>query len=92
MDINDFQGLFKFKLVIPALYLISWAMMFTGPYFFSVAYQTISFGFLVYLAIKVSIMFFIAIMAFFRTQKVLNRVEEAQSSGSFHSRIPDPDK
>ena len=35
MDIRDFEGLTKFKLIIPAVYIISWISMFMGPSLFA---------------------------------------------------------
>ena len=41
MDINDFKDSFKYKLLIPGVYLLSWILMFTGPTFFQAEYQNI---------------------------------------------------
>lgn len=42
MDLRDFQGLTRYKIIIPLLYVISWICMFAGPSFFPVVYQNIS--------------------------------------------------
>jgi hypothetical protein len=39
MDLADFQGLFKFKLLIPTIYILSWIGVFLGPSLFPVTYQ-----------------------------------------------------
>jgi hypothetical protein len=36
MDINDFKDNFKYKLFIPFLYFLNWALMFVGPSFMQV--------------------------------------------------------
>ena len=36
MDIEDFEGLTKYKIFVPALYVLSWISMFTGPSFFPI--------------------------------------------------------
>lgn len=39
MDISDFEGNFKFKLIIPALYVLNWIFIFLGPSVVPIAYQ-----------------------------------------------------
>jgi hypothetical protein len=34
MDIKDFQGLTKFKFIIPTLYVCAWISMILGPTLF----------------------------------------------------------
>jgi len=34
MDINDFKGLRKFKIIIPTLYICGWICMIFGPVYF----------------------------------------------------------
>lgn len=33
MDSDDFEGVYKFKLIIPIIYVISWVLMLTGPFY-----------------------------------------------------------
>lgn len=56
MHIKDFQGMFKFKIFIPALYLTSWFMMVMGPLLFDTAYQLICFGAILYFVVKAAMM------------------------------------
>ena len=69
MDIRDFDGMFKYKLVIPALFIISWISMFAGPAFFPALYQKIAIGIIIYLVFKVFtlaiIMIYINIKAYY---------------------------
>jgi hypothetical protein len=59
MDIRDFEDIFKFKLVLPAMYIISWISMFLGPSLFHVVYQRICFIILIYMGIKLVMFGFI---------------------------------
>ncbi len=76
MDINDFKDNFKYKLILPFLYIVSWALMFVGPTFIQVQYQKICIFFLSYLCIKSTIMAIIAVIGFYKSTKILNKVEE----------------
>lgn len=58
MDIRDFEGLTKFKVIIPALYILSWIAMFMGPSLFPVAYQKYSIVMLLYILGKIMMTFF----------------------------------
>jgi hypothetical protein len=53
MDIRDFEGLTKFKLLIPILYVINWVCMIVGPSFFPIVYQKICIGFMLYVLYKI---------------------------------------
>ena len=53
MDIRDFEGLTKFKLIIPILYVISWVCMVVGPSFFPTIYQKICIGCFLYVLYKI---------------------------------------
>lgn len=39
MDIKDFKGLAKFKLLIPGIYILSWIGMIFGPSCFPYVYD-----------------------------------------------------
>jgi hypothetical protein len=73
MDINDFKDNFKYKLVIPFIYIISWALMFIGPTFIQVQYQKICIIALSYLCMKSAFMVGIAVVAFFKSHSLLNK-------------------
>ena len=30
MNLKDFKGMFKYKLIVPTLFIISWVLMFVG--------------------------------------------------------------
>lgn len=52
MNIKDFEGTFKYKLIMPSVYILSWISMIAGPLFFPLAYQTFIVGCICYLAYK----------------------------------------
>ena len=55
MDIKDFEGLTKFKLIVPGLYILSWVSMFLGPNIYPIEYQKYSIIMILYLIIKIMI-------------------------------------
>lgn len=71
MDIADFQGLFKFKLIIPALYVFSWIAVFLGPSLFPVVYQRYCIGLWIFLLLKMCYLFFNMLVILARTYNTL---------------------
>ena len=58
MDIRDFEGLTKYKIIVPVVYIISWISLFLGPYFYPVPYQNFTIAILLLIIINVSQVFF----------------------------------
>ena len=52
MDITDFDNTYKYKFFLPILYVVNWALMFTGPFFFPVAYQLFCFCVILFMGFK----------------------------------------
>lgn len=75
MDIRDFENIYKYKLILPALYIISWICMFLGPSLFPVVYQRICFIILCYLAVKVVSFGFINLVLLIGNWRILNRAQ-----------------
>jgi len=73
MDIADFKDNYKYKLFIPFVYIINWALMFVGPTFIQVQYQKICILILLYLSFKSTVMTIIAVIAFFKSWAIMNR-------------------
>jgi len=73
MDIRDFEDIYKFKLILPALYIISWISMFLGPSLFPVVYQRICFGILIYMGIKMLSFGFINFVLLVENWRIVNR-------------------
>ena len=74
MDINDFKGLTKFKVIIPSIYIFSWLTMLTGPVFFDYIYSRFCIFFLLYTAVKVSILISIMIIVTVKSSIIFKRM------------------
>lgn len=86
MDIRDFQGLTKYKIIVPTIYVCSWLAMLFGPLFFDVLYQRICIFFLVYLDFKVMILFSIITIALVKNHLALKRVQKKSMPGEESNR------
>ena len=60
MDIKDFQNNFKYKLILPFLYITNWILLIVGPIFFPIQYQQ-------YYLIMISYLTFRSVMTFIWT-------------------------
>lgn len=78
MDIEDFLYNYKYKLIVPAIYIATWALMFVGPFFIPVLYQKICIFLILYLTAKSLILLTISIIAYFKNRRILNRAEQLQ--------------
>ena len=76
MDINDFKGLTKFKVIIPSIYIFSWLTMLTGPVFFDYVYSRFCIFFLIYTNVKVLILISIMLIATVKSSKIFKRIRE----------------
>jgi hypothetical protein len=79
MDIKDFEGLTKYKLCIPLLYIISWSFMFLGPVYFPVVYQKLYIAFFIYMAYKILWIMITMIIVLMRSWPLINRANEQSS-------------
>lgn len=86
MDIRDFQGLTKFKIIVPAVYICSWLCMILGPVFFDVVYQRICIFVLIYTDVKVLILLSIMIIVTIRSNKVFKRIQQDLPPGEGSNR------
>ena len=76
MDIKDFEGLTKFKVIIPSIYIFSWLTMLTGPVFFDYVYSRFCIFFLIYTNVKVLILITIMIIATVKSSRIFKRIRE----------------
>ena len=76
MDIRDFEGLTKFKVIVPAIYIISWVSMFMGPSLFAEVYQKFCIIMLLYTLGKIMMAFF---TLFYVTVKGYSQVSRAKA-------------
>lgn len=75
MDISDFKGLTKYKIILPTFYISSWISMFIGPVYFDVLYQRISIFFLIYFNLKIAIYLTIMFIVTYKSYFILKRVQ-----------------
>jgi hypothetical protein len=52
MGVKDFEGIYKWKFLIPSLYVINWLLIIVGPLFFPYAYQIYCMTIIVYSVFK----------------------------------------
>lgn len=76
MNIEDFKGLTKFKVIIPLVYVLSWIAMFMGPIFFPVGYQQFTIGCLIFTIIKIATVFIGMIIVTIKSQSVFRKARE----------------
>ena len=88
MNINDYEGIFPFKLIIPAFYILSWIGMFFGPFFFDRIYQMICVGLLSYSIVKASIVTISSAIALFKLYSLLT-VKKQKSYQRFDDELTD---
>lgn len=73
MDINDFKGNFKYKLIVPIVYIVSWISLFVGPSFFQVYYQRICIYILLHALARLTLNMVYSIIAYVKANKTLNK-------------------
>jgi hypothetical protein len=78
MDMEDFRHNYKYKLLIPGIYIMTWVMMFAGPFILPVLYQKICIFLTLYLTAKSLILMTIAVLAFLSNSRILDRAESMQ--------------
>lgn len=88
MDIKDFEGLTKYKIIIPTIYVLSWICMLLGPPLFDVTYERICIFFLFYVDVKVLVLFVTMIIVTIKSnrifKRILNKLPPSESSNQDH--------
>lgn len=90
MDIRDFEGNFKFKLYLPILYIINWALMIFGPFYFPLNYQTYYLCAMGYLAFRSVMTAIWTAIGCFRTHQLLNHKIELSSQMFAKNKLKKP--
>ena len=83
MDIKDFQGLLKYKLVAPMIYCLNWIFMVIGPIYFEEGYQKFCIFVLVYANLKVIMLFCFMVIIIYKSRDVFQRIKESASEPTF---------
>ena len=86
MDIRDFQGITKFKFIIPTFYVISWFCMIFGPTFFQSTYVKICVLFVIYADIKLIMLFVIMVIVSIKGHRILTKYQQSQLSSEMGNR------
>lgn len=71
MDIRDFEGNFKFKLIIPGLYVLNWIFIFLGPSVIPLTYQWYSIFGWVFMILKMAYVDFNMLVVLYKTRQTL---------------------
>ena len=79
MDIADFLDNFKYKLIVPGVYVISWILMFVGPFFFQVQYQLLCIALLIWLCGRSLLMLTIGAIACYKANSVISKAERLKT-------------
>lgn len=80
MDKTDFEGLTKYKLFIPLLYITSWICMFVIPSFFPELYQRLMIVIMMYLLFKISYILLTCIYIAFKSKSQINRAKPEEQN------------
>lgn len=81
MDISDFEGNFKFKLLIPALYVLNWIFIFLGPSVVPIVYQWYSILGWTFMIVKMIYMNYNMAIILQRTYRTLRQDSEPSENG-----------
>lgn len=76
MDIRDYDNVNRFKYFLPTLYVVSWAMMLTGPYFYPIPYQIYCFILITFMGLKAVQSSIWSTIAFIKSTRLLNKAEK----------------
>lgn len=76
MDINDFNGINKFKIILPLLYIVNWISMIFGPIFFSTSYSIMCMLVFIYTDIKILLVLGTMIMVTIQSNKIFRKTQE----------------
>jgi hypothetical protein len=75
MDIKDFEGVFKYKLIIPLIFIINWSLIIIGPFYIPYQYQIYSFALTCYAFLRMCYLLFNTFISTIKSIKVLNKYD-----------------
>ena len=70
---EDFKYNYKYKIIIPALYIANWILMFVGPFYLQVWYQKFCIIILIYLTFKSLIICLISFITFYKFRRTMKK-------------------
>ena len=86
MQPEDFEGMFKYKLLLPGLYIVNWAIMLIGPLLYPVGYQMFTIVVFAYMLLKTIFNFAWCVLGFHHATRYL----EAHAQKFQNTQIPPP--
>lgn len=75
MDIRDYDNTYKYKFFLPMLYVVNWALMLTGPFFYPAAYKMYCFSIFVMMGLKGIQSLIWNVIATFKAHRLLSKAE-----------------
>jgi hypothetical protein len=75
MDIRDYDNIYKYKFFLPMLYVVNWALMLTGPFFYPAAYKIYCFSIFVFMGMKGIQSIIWNIIATIKSHRLLNKAK-----------------
>ena len=76
MDLEDFKYNYKYKVIIPSIYIMSWIMMFMGPFIIQILYQKICILLLIYLTCKSCMILTISVITYCQSRRVIRKAQQ----------------
>lgn len=77
MDAKDFEGVQKWKFLIPGMYVMSWLLMIFGPLFFPYGYQVYCIIIIVYSLLKTLGLTFGSLVALILLKKTIKQLSKS---------------
>lgn len=84
MDITDFDNTYKYKFFLPMLYVVNWALMLTGPFFYPAAYQYYCFAIFFVMGLKGVQFVTWNLFAVVKAVRLLNKAEKMAEKRKTH--------
>ena len=75
MDIKDFQNNFKYKLILPFIYVTNWILVIIGPFIFPVQYQKYYLVMIIYLTFRSVMTCTWTFIGFIKAHALMNKYE-----------------
>lgn len=79
METKDFEGIYKYKFIMPGLYILTFVSMFLGPFYFPKLSQTIFFVILAYVSIRILMFGLTSFYVLYENMRILNRVKKTRN-------------
>lgn len=75
MDIRDYDNTYRYKFFLPMLYVVNWALMLTGPFFYPAAYKIYCLAIFTLIGLKGIQTLVWGAIANFKCHRILNKAQ-----------------